>query len=145
MGTGKSHLAVAILYKANRRGLFVNVPMLLKRLRDYYRGEGLKEYALTGELFEIPVLVLDDLGAERMTGWVEETLYLIINERYMQRRPTIITTNKSVREGDPANPDLLMDWIGERAFDRVLGMCWDNSLGRLNVFEMKGHSKRWGR
>ena len=37
--------------------------------------------------------MLDDLGAERLTDWVEETMSLIVNTRYNERRPTIFTSN----------------------------------------------------
>ena len=42
---------------------------------------------------EAELLVLDDLGAERTTDWVDETLNLIVNTRYSERRPTIFTSN----------------------------------------------------
>ena len=39
------------------------------------------------------LLVLDDLGAEKTSEWVEETMNLIVNTRYNERRPTMFTSN----------------------------------------------------
>ena len=44
-------------------------------------------------VMEADLLVLDDLGAEKTSDWVEETLSLIVNTRYSERRPTIFTSN----------------------------------------------------
>ena len=44
-------------------------------------------------VMEAELLVLDDLGAERLTDWVEETMSLIVNTRYNERRATIFTSN----------------------------------------------------
>ena len=44
-------------------------------------------------VMEADLLVLDDLGAEKTSEWVEETLNLIVNSRYSERRPTIFTSN----------------------------------------------------
>lgn len=150
VGTGKSHLAVAILYQANRRAHFASVPMLMRRLRDTFNSTGPTDTELLRELSEVPLLVLDDIGAERSTGnserassYTEETLYLLVNERHMHRRPTVFTTNKAILEGPDV--ELLGDWIGARTFDRILGMCWQNIVGRLNAFTLTGPSKRWGR
>ena len=44
-------------------------------------------------VMDAELLVLDDLGAEKPSEWVEETMNLIVNTRYNERRPTIFTTN----------------------------------------------------
>lgn len=96
-GTGKTHLATAItraLLLRDVHAVFVNVPELLLAFRTSLRGE-------TGGRFEAQLalcadcdhLVLDDLGRERQTAWVEETLYLLLNARYARRRSTTLTTN----------------------------------------------------
>lgn len=150
VGTGKSHLAVAILYEVNQRAHFASVPMLMRRLRDTFNSAGPSDTQIIRELAEVPLLVLDDVGAERASGhserassYTEETLYLLVNERYTHRRPTVFTTNKAIIEA--ADVELLADWIGARTFDRILGMCWHNTVGRLNAFTLTGPSRRWGR
>ena len=47
------------------------------------------------------LLVLDDLGAERTSEWVQETLGLVVNTRYNAKRPTIFTSNLSTRPTTP--------------------------------------------
>jgi DNA replication protein DnaC len=142
VGTGKSHLAVAILKQANMSAIFAPVPGIMRRMRDSFSllSQGADSKLLKG-LCEAPVLVLDDVGAERITGYSEETFYVLVNERYSNRRPTIFTTNKSLVEGQG---EMLADWVGERSFDRMMGLCWQNDRGRLNVVQMIGQSKRWG-
>jgi DNA replication protein DnaC len=56
-------------------------------------------------------LVLDDLGRERQTEWVQETLYLVLNARYEHGRATTITTNLDL--------DSLRRRIGEPILDRL--------------------------
>ncbi|WP_336824562.1 hypothetical protein [Sporosarcina sp. USHLN248] len=46
---------------------------------------------------QAPVLVMDDLGVEKTTGWSEEILTQILDERMSYKRPTIITSNMSIR------------------------------------------------
>ena len=96
-GAGKTHLVVCI---ANWRidhpesglpyALFVNVPDMIGELKDAITDH----YELAVKSFmECPLLILDDLGAERETPWAVEQLYRIINHRYAGRMPMVITTN----------------------------------------------------
>lgn len=142
-GTGKSHLAAAILRQVNREAHFVEVPALMARLRSTFNAAGESAEQMIDELARVPMLVLDDLGAERTTKFSEESIYMIVHKRYASRKPLIVTTNKGVIEGK--DTELLVDFVGERTFDRVMGMCWRHSDGRLNVFNMHGASKRWGK
>ena len=68
------------------------------------------------------LLVLDDLGAERPTDWVEETMNLIVNTRYNDKRPTIFTSNY---EDVPDTDDLdsLLVRVGFRMHSRLREMC----------------------
>ena len=128
-GSGKTHLAVAIAGELRQRGepvFFAFVPDLLDHLRTTFSPNSPITY---DELFEqiktVPVLILDDLGAESSTSWAEEKLYQIIVYRYEKTLPTIITTAFGMDELDDAKPRLasrLMDsmvveWIGIDAPD----------------------------
>jgi DNA replication protein DnaC len=143
-GTGKSHLAVAILKAVNRSGHFVNVPELMKRLRATFNtpGAGETESAIVDQLVGVPMLVLDDIGAERVTGYVEEMLYLVINGRESSLKPTVFTTNKLVREipGKPA--DMLQDYLSDRTYSRVKGLCWAHDIGQVNFYQLEGADQR---
>lgn len=83
--------------------LYVNVPRLLDDMRPKWDKPwvDIEKYMLTR------VVLLDDLWQEKMSDWVKERLYIIFNERYNRRLPTIITSNYSldelsVRVGHPA-------------------------------------------
>lgn len=92
---------------------FVNAVDLLERLRcSYSTGNA---YEILNEYRTAPLLVLDDLGAQKSTGWSGERLYDLINYRYMELLPIIITTNCRVEE--------LRSAIGDRTFDRLRAIC----------------------
>lgn len=95
IGTGKTHLAAAISLSLLSNG----VPVIFRTAIDMFLDI---KRSFTGEISEIEVvneyknahlLVIDDLGKERMTEWAAATLYGIINARYENMLPTIITTN----------------------------------------------------
>jgi len=68
------------------------------------------------------LLVLDDLGAEKTSEWVEETMNLIVNTRYNERRPTIFTSNYADIPDD-TDPNALLFRIGHRMRSRLHEMC----------------------
>ena len=101
-GCGKTHLAVAIAGERLKQGsqvFFAFVPTLLDHLRATFSPDSLVGY---DELFEqinsVPLLVLDDLGAESSTAWAEEKLYQIVVHRHEARLPTVITTASTIDE-----------------------------------------------
>jgi len=118
-GCGKTHIAVAILIEAIRggsTGLYQNVTDMLDELRrSYQRDADPSELGLLEEISNVDLLVLDDLGAEAITDWVRDRLYLIINRRYESALATIITTNSSDAE--------LAERVGPRIVSRLYEMC----------------------
>jgi DNA replication protein DnaC len=68
------------------------------------------------------LLVLDDLGAEKTSEWVEETMNLIVNTRYNERRVTIFTSNYPDIPDD-TDPNSLLFRIGHRMRSRLHEMC----------------------
>jgi DNA replication protein DnaC len=117
VGCGKTHLAIGVAKIACAYGygvLFVNVPAWFQELRDgYASSSSLSEREWLDEMREVAVLVLDDLGAEKPSDWARERLYVVINHRSLSRRPTFITTNRSLEELEHA--------IGERVMSRLYG------------------------
>jgi len=100
-GTGKSHLAVAIMLEVMKRGkqaLFRLTPEMLDGLRSGFREEKRTYEMQMQALKEVPCLVLDDVGKERYTDAGCDFLYQIIDARYREKRQTIITTNAASRE-----------------------------------------------
>ena len=95
-GCGKTHLAAAIANYAVENGistLFETVPDLLDWARFGYSNSDSSFEARFDEIRNIKLLVLDDLGTENTTPWAREKLYQIINYRYVNKLPTVITTN----------------------------------------------------
>ena len=117
-GNGKSHLAAALVNRVIHRGytaVFIEVPDLFSQIKSTYGGDG-SEDKIMRSLASCDLLVLDDAGAEKPTEWVQEKFYQIINSRYKNHLPVVITTNTKDMAG-------LEDIIGFRAYDRVLEMC----------------------
>jgi DNA replication protein DnaC len=100
-GVGKTHLAIAAMNAAECPSYFWKVPEFLRHLRDRVGGKVVDgagaalspEMLLDGMSQPGFLLVLDDLGAENTTDWAAEQLYLLLDRRYEERAPTIITTN----------------------------------------------------
>ena len=126
-GVGKTHLAVAVLRQVvatrGARGVYSDTRELLKLIRDSYNpAVRTTELELLRPVMTAELLVLDDLGAERPTDWVEETLSLIINTRYNERRITIFTSNYEAQPDD-TDPNSLLCRIGFRMFSRLHELC----------------------
>lgn len=100
-GVGKTHLAAAIANFAVSVGvptLFLTVPDLLDWLRYSFGSEESNFEERFEEIRTINLLVLDDLGTQNTTTWAEEKLYQIFNYRYVNRLPTVVTTNQAMDE-----------------------------------------------
>lgn len=118
VGSGKTFLAACIanaLIERNKRVLFLVVPDLLDELRATYNNKGeFSEIDLLDTAREIPILVLDDLGAHNYTEWTRNRLYSIINFRLNEQLPTVITSNLSLEE--------MENYLGDRTTSRLLQM-----------------------
>ncbi len=95
---GKSHLGVAICRDCLSRGQsasYVNVPRMLNELRDGYDKEGEQAFYVRLKFYStIGLLVLDDLGTEKVTEWGAEQLQTVINSRYDAKLHTVVTSNR---------------------------------------------------
>ena len=111
-GCGKTHLAAAIANFAVDMGvptLFLTVPDLLDMLRFSYDSEDTTFEERFNEIRNASLLVLDDFGTQNATGWAQEKLFQIINYRYINKLPTVITTNLSLEEIEPRIRSRLTD------------------------------------
>jgi DNA replication protein DnaC len=134
-GTGKTHLAVATLAElaANHgvRGRMCTFPALLDEItHSYDKASMTSESGALGSVLAADVLVLDDLGARKMTDWAADTLFTIVNGRYMARRPTLVTTAFEDVDRETAmdahafrRQEYLIERVGQRLRSRLLEMC----------------------
>jgi DNA replication protein DnaC len=98
-GCGKTHLAAAIANFAVEMGvptLFLTVPDLLDMLRFSYDSQDTTFENRFNEIRNASLLILDDFGTQNATGWAQEKLFQIINYRYINKLPLVITTNLSL-------------------------------------------------
>lgn len=97
-GVGKTHLAVGILKKVYRekgvKGRFFDTKDLIYKLKALIE-EGKTSKAIR-RILNYPLIVLDDLGSERLSEWQRELISYIISYRYNNLKSTIITTNFSL-------------------------------------------------
>ena len=102
-GTGKTHLAAAISNAAladHIPNIFLPVPDLLDWIRASFSDSSGTYAERFDQIRNIPLLILDDLGTQSATPWAEEKLYQILNYRYVNRLPTVITTNCRLQDLD---------------------------------------------
>lgn len=117
VGGGKTFYAACIANALIEQGIpakMTNFSEVVNELQASFSG---RQYILD-ELARVPLLVLDDLGIERDTSYMQEQVYNIVDARYRARRPLIVTTNIPLE--DVIHPK---DIGYERIFDRVLEMC----------------------
>lgn len=126
VGTGKTVFVASLLaYHLKRcfvenippsRCLFTSVPAVLCEIRACFsEGSEITENELIGKYNHVDWLILDDLGVEKNSSWVFQTLYLIINYRYEYRKPTLFTSNLSL-------DSLATQLKDDRLSSRIIGM-----------------------
>lgn len=95
-GTGKTHLAAAIALQLIGEGIPVICKTssdLLMDIKKSFDSAGATEHEVLDVYKRVDLLIIDDLGKEQCTDWGMSTLYSILNDRYEDMKPTIVTTN----------------------------------------------------
>lgn len=111
----------------NSKVSFISVPELLLRIRaSFNQGSDENESELLENFSGKDLLFLDDIGSEKTTEWVSQTLYLLIDRRYREMKRTIISSNLTLDE--------LSSKLDDRIASRIAGMC--------KVIEIKGKDRR---
>ncbi len=108
----------------------ISVPDLLLKIRLTFKENS--EYTETDIIKEFTdenMLILDDIGVEKSTEWVLQTLYTIIDRRNRNMKQTIFTSNYTIKG--------LKERIGERIASRIVELC-----GKNNILNLKGKDKR---
>lgn len=128
-GSGKTHLAVAAILElidAAKPGklLFSNFQELIQEIQASFDSDDVPSKSeILRPLLEADLLVLDELGSQKPSMFVQDMLYYIINSRYNEERSTIFTTNLT----DETNPALTAN-IGERLRSRLFEMTTEIKL-----------------
>lgn len=166
-GVGKTHLAVGILKQFFKKkkivGLFYDTRNLLFDLKSTFDGSGSGREILE-EVVKTPILVLDDLGSERLSDWAKDILRYIIIKRYNDLLPVIITSNfkiklssKGSKDGTTIFSDTVEERMGKSVASRLLEMCEmyevigedmrnsDTVLKELNIKDNKSEKSRRNR
>lgn len=135
VGSGKTHLMYAIgkhieddTPLGGIRVRAYNTTELLQDIRnDFNSSDPYSRKHTLADLLEFRgLLLLDDIGSEKLSDWVMETFYSIVNRRYEDCLPTIFTSNLPLSE--------LAERIGDRTVSRVVESC--------DVFELSGNDRR---
>lgn len=94
-GVGKTHLATAILNQLTEKDMLVlmgRLILLLDVIRETFKDFSSKEKDIIELYSKVDVLIIDDLGTERISSWALEKLYTIIENRNENKLPIIATT-----------------------------------------------------
>jgi DNA replication protein DnaC len=115
-GTGKTHEAYGALRRIaasghSRPGWYGG---LVSELYSRFRGGGDADFEFTVAA-DAPILLLDDIGAAKESPWTEETVHRLVDHRYAERLPVVVTGNLTYAE--------LAAKVGERVASRLAGMC----------------------
>lgn len=127
-GVGKTHLAVSALLEIINSGkpgrlLFSNFQDLIQEIQGSFDNDsGTNKSEILRPVLEADLLVLDELGSQKPTQFVQDILYYIINTRYNEERTTIFTTNYYDR-GD-SKEETLEQRIGTRLRSRLAEMAY---------------------
>jgi DNA replication protein DnaC len=131
-GRGKSHFAAGItmaLINHLVRAEFWPSPKLLESMMK--QGENAPRFHID-RFVKLPVLVIDDLGKEKLSEWAYQQIFRLIEERDILERPLIITMNDA--------PDRMMSRIGDAAVSRLVGnSAWIEITG--DDWRTKGESR----
>ena len=135
-GVGKTHLAVALLRQVISEkgdgGIFYDFRDLLRETQGSWNSVSqASELEVLRPVLEAKVLVLDELGANKPTEWVRDTIAHIINCRYNDKKITIFTSNyldTPIRQGE----ETLKDRIGIRLRSRLYEMCREIEIGGVD-------------
>lgn len=126
-GSGKTHLAVAVLQELISTGkpgrvLFSNFQDLIQQIHASFGSDHVPDKSeILRPLIEADLLILDELGSQKPTSFVQDVLYYLINSRYNEERPTIFTTN--YLDTAPEREESLEQRISNRLRSRLHEMC----------------------
>ena len=137
-GTGKTHLATAILNKLTEKYMQVlmgRLILLLDVIKDTFKDFSSKEKDIIELYSKVDMLIIDDLGTERISSWALEKLYTIIENRNENKLPIIVTTrfNKgSLLDRFYQSED---EELAEAVIEKLYQFCYGIELKKYNEYE----------
>jgi len=139
IGTGKTHLVCALvnshLAKLQEKGklndhnlpVIASVPEILLHIKQSFQEHSkVSEQGIIYQYSQYPCLIMDDMGTEKPSEWVMQTLYSIVDTRYKDEKQTLFTSNLSL--------DKISDRVGDRIPSRIAEMC--------EIVQIKGVDRR---
>ena len=118
-GSGKTSFAAAIanelMHEKHIACKFATSTQIVQEIKGTWGKKDDSESELLKDLARIPVLIIDDFGTESVKDWISERFYSVMNDRYLNNKPTIITSNYS------------MDHLpyDERIINRIKERCYE--------------------
>jgi DNA replication protein DnaC len=113
-GTGKSHLAIAVLQAILPRycGMYTTAAEIISMVRDTWRkGSERSETQVLNMLGGVPLLVIDEVGVQYGTDSEQHILFQVLDRRYRERKPVILMANLDLKK--------LQALLGDRIYDRL--------------------------
>lgn len=130
-GTGKTHLAVGIglrvMHRDGRTVLFSTVMRAIRRVRNTWNRDAEETETKAIEALTQPdLLILDEVGVQYGSDAEKLLIFDILNERYENRRPTLLLSNLELVD--------VRAYLGERVYDRLR-----EDDGEVIVFDWESH------
>ncbi len=138
-GTGKSHIAAAILQAIMPRhlGLYTTCAGVIRAVRGTWRqGAEKSEAQVLGMFAEVPLLVIDEVGVQYGTESEQNILFELLDRRYRDMQPTILLANLKLKRMNADEPAGLREVLGERIYDRL------TETARIVTFEGESYRAR---
>lgn len=129
-GTGKTRLAITIARALKLPARYVRVPALLRKIKEGFSGESVELQPFV----DVPILILDDLGAEKPSAFTMQTLETLYTERLDADKRTILTSNLPIAERATYSRTLIDQLNDARFLSRL--------VGSTEVIELAGSDRR---
>lgn len=139
-GTGKTHLATAILNELTEKDMLVlmgRLILLLDVIKDTFKDFSSKEKDIIELYSKVDMLIIDDLGTERISSWALEKLYTIIENRNENKLPIIVTTRfdkESLLDRFYQSED---EELAEDVIEKLYQFCYGIELKKYDENEKK--------
>jgi DNA replication protein DnaC len=138
-GTGKSHLATAILQAIlpSHCGLYTTCSGVIRAVRATWRPSAEKSEGQVLAMFaQVPLLVIDEIGVQYGTDSEQNILFDLLDRRYRDMMPTILMANLRLKREKQDDPAGLREVLGERVYDRL------TEIARIVTFEGESYRTR---